>query len=300
MKGEQFTLVDNLKVNYIFNDTIDRVFELFKNPIHYQQIHSPFISEFKTHKGSGLDHPGSIFEFKWKNEIKINFKVKEVINRNDFKMIKVKVFKVIPDNNKKYTIYYKFRWISVDKITQFTHLCEFKENESFSFYQVQYDKQEKLKLFKNAACYLETLQFGRSQCESIVLDIAMTSLWEIVTDISRLIAYCPILADSVEIKGGVMIVSKQGVLTPFTENLKIQNDESCEYVIKQVPETPESTANEIHFNLINLSTGRCLLILKHVFNGPLPDLSFSDLSILKQKILVTLKQSIKERVNLIM
>jgi hypothetical protein len=285
MLNQQISNLDNLIFNYIFDDSIERVFEIFSTPKHFYQIYSPYLTDLILYKGDKFDQIGTLFQFIWKTELKIDVIIEDVVNQKDFKMIKMFFFRVKPTDF-IYHIYFKLRWISTEKVTYFTHICVFDTIQSLSFFQLQHDYEEKLGIFKNVSIYLKTFTELLSQSESVVLNISMDRLWQIITHFDLLISYVPILADSFEICNDGIKISKESRVSFLEVVRETLSRDSGEYVIKV------SNGIELHFKLIGLSKNSSLLILVHKFNESIPVSSFDILSQRKRLILMTLQRNV--------
>jgi hypothetical protein len=284
--------IDNIKFTYVYKDSIDRVFEMYKKPIHFEQIHSPFMTKLKILEGNLLNEVGTTFQFFWKNEVKIESVVEEVIEESYFKQIKFYFFKVEPTDF-KYHMIYKMRWIHTDEVTLFTHICEFGTLQSLTFYQLQADHEEKVMLFSKAALYLQSLTHLLIHEESVVINTSLDNLWDIITDMEKFSHYAPLVADRFEMDHEVMKIYKDNSEVNCIEVKKMLNLDNSEYVVRVLNGNPQTQLKELKFNLVSLGCVKSLLIFTHIFYEPIPVLSFKELSATKQKILTSLRRNIK-------
>jgi hypothetical protein len=291
MRGKHYASINNLKFNHVYDDHIERVFELYKSPKHFQQIHHPFMTGLQMKKGNSLIQIGSNFNFKWKEKIFVESEVVEVINEQTYKMIKLCLYD-IKDSANIYFIYFKLNWLSTDNATLLTHICEFQTAQQLSIIQLHCDYKEKMLLFENSSKYLKTLTHYLEQSESIVLDIGLKRLWEIITDIKGFAKHVPILADSIEERDNNIRITKDNLVSHFKVTKKHFNEEVSDFVIQGVC-TPGTVEKEMWFTLISLdNSNKCLLIMRHVFYNPIPVSCFDELSHSKQVILKNLKNAL--------
>jgi hypothetical protein len=291
MKKDQLYLdIDSVKVNYIFEDTIDRVFELYRNPAHFVHLHIPFMTGFKKLTGDHFDTVGTTFEFIWKQEVHVESKIIEVIDEVDYKMIKMWFYKVDPTEF-TYHMIYKLKYITADQVTLLTNVCEFGTLQSLSFYQLQIDHEERLMLLRRAEGYLKTLTHSLVHEDAVVIEKELAEVWDVVTNIELLCQNAPI-CDRFERTGpGQVKIFKDGGEVYCVENKKTFNNENSEYMIKVVNGCPETQIKELLFKFVNLGN-KTLLVFTHIFYDPIPVTCFRELSLAKQKILSSLKRNI--------
>src|SRR4051812_28688616 len=81
---------NKLFTNTIFHDNIERLFLIFKTPEFFQVVYQKTMTDIHCLKGcNSLVSIGSEFQFTFKGALIIRFRVDEVINLENEKMIKL-------------------------------------------------------------------------------------------------------------------------------------------------------------------------------------------------------------------
>jgi hypothetical protein len=188
---------DNIALNYIFYDQIERVFEIFTNPEHYLATHQPFMSQLQCTKGKNrFDGKFSEFSCLWKN-MNNYFKIISVEDSPHTKVLTwcctmKEKFEV------SYTLIYTFRRVSAEDITFFNFKMIFDTPIPFTQEELKLDKMEKLIIFKNAEKLLKTITFNRHHFGSINIEEPINKIWAVLSDWEDWKTRTPLIGEVVE------------------------------------------------------------------------------------------------------
>ena len=124
--NEDFLIPDKEESNavrirtcYVYEDHIQRVWEVFTNPEIYNQVLGSYVLDVKTSEGTSYAQVGTKIEFKCpENGQIIKQQVKEVENFPGTKKIVFEVYVTIPSEF-KYLIIYTFYWNTIQRRTIF-------------------------------------------------------------------------------------------------------------------------------------------------------------------------------------
>src|SRR5690242_18168169 len=85
---EILTKYNKIVVNKTFKFDIDIVYNTFIIPENYEKMHNPLMTNFNQLKGKNkINSINSEFEFNWDEKLNCKFKVKEIIDTPNYKMI---------------------------------------------------------------------------------------------------------------------------------------------------------------------------------------------------------------------
>lgn len=178
-----------IQFSHIFNETIDRVYECFRNfnlclEVPFKHLYS----NAKRIKGFHFDEVGSEFEYVFKNYYNIKLKVVSAVNTDSFKTYSHNLD--ISELPIPLLSVQSFYWNSCEQTTIYTY--EYLFNDSFfeALFKDEMSKEDKLNIAKNVEEYLKTSTDGLEQIESILVKTPILNLWNIVSNYDILFRIC--------------------------------------------------------------------------------------------------------------
>jgi hypothetical protein len=287
---------ETITLNYVFYDTISRVFEAYTTPKYYSIIHSPLLNELKLLKGQNkLNSIGSEFSCIWRSTLHSKIKVLDAFDTPE-----IKYFTWYVQNNMcSFTVRHTFKHISEDDITYFISDAAFDSPIYLTPQEYQLYQVEKLIFFKNAEKFLKQI-FNKRQTESIVIDTDIKNLFNVFMDWTQFVKHSPIIGQKCENlynDMGKLIGVKVTVNPTFGYGLGLQKNElyedygelifTCTY--SQLP----CALQKIYFCLHKIEENKTLLLITHEFGNHVGWNFLGKLKFEKRIVLTQLRDSLK-------
>jgi hypothetical protein len=287
-----------LRVNYVFEASLERVFQMIKDPVSFTEVYSPFLTNLECLSGENIfTDVGAEFKYTWKNNLTIYFKIKAVVDELNYKMINSHYHAVEPTKF-QYNIIFKLYPVSTQMKTIMSLEVEFDSQDALNFYMLALNDSEKLSCLKNKENFL-LKQLDLKQEESVILPVNIKKVWDIVTDWKVFKKHVPDLAEEIEYE-----YDKDNVVEFVRLKLSKEKEQCLKVVKKEFGEQEgiymltiddnNSPTQEVILNLIFIDNSKCLLVFRHNFLVPVRYKSIQTLSENKKAILKTLKKSLKE------
>jgi hypothetical protein len=293
---------NKLRAHYIFNDNINRVFLIFSNPRLYQLVHKKFMSNLCCLRGrNSLDSIGSEFEYTWTNSIRAIFRIEDIINTPNEKLINCYYYSVEPTDF-RYHLIYRFIYNTAEALTYYSYELLFQTHKGLQFHLDNFNADEKLNLFKGIEKFLEVQPILLEQEESIVIPESFDKLWNIITNwklFQKLVPYIAEVVDyyqnTVNLINAKFDVKFKNEVYSLVVKKCFKRDGFGEYILEMFKSMPQTPLHYLIFNVYNLN-GQCLVVFKHKFIEAAPVNEFKRLSEKKRKILKTLRKSLQKQI----
>jgi len=207
-----------LSTSYLFKDHIDRIWKIFTTKETFLKIFGEDLDYFQYKVGNSFTE-GTVFCYRWKDMLFIDVKIEQIIENNNYKMIKFYGHSVFPIDV-KFKVAFHFYWNTVEETTFYIHdvICE--DPESILIYNYQNNEEERLLICKRVEKLLFEDFYSLNQTESILINLSLKKVWNIITDWRIFKLFEPNIAEEVEYFGD-----------PRTENteMKISNQSKNNY-----------------------------------------------------------------------
>lgn len=277
--------------SYIFKDSLDRVFEVYRNPMLLCKAQERYSVQIKTmtHCNDMFDTVGATFEYRLKDGVFCELTVENSINEDNYKMIQIRSNQVYPYNF-NYRTKMSFYWCTLNNQTvlfeevYFYHRQDPFLDELFLTYSSQMELRCKL-----IDLFLQTLTFNLNQCESVIISRNYKDVVNSVLNWNIFIQLSPTIADKVIIKGNAFNVGSAVTLINRNEKniLKVVRNE--EIVDKRYYELVLGANNKkapkqvLKFTFIKISDRETFLSFVHDFIEPIKYSTISKMESIKKK-----------------
>jgi ribosome-associated toxin RatA of RatAB toxin-antitoxin module len=287
---------------YVFKDHIDRVWDCFKSPEIYVEALKQQANTMTITKGSDYSEVGTTVEFNWKNEIFNVFEVKEVINTKNYKMNKLYSTKLEPLDF-KYTYINHFYWNTHDQTTLYKNELIFENFDALKIIDFKFNKQEKFNLCKYIESYLSQKLDDLFQYESILINVDLDTLWQVVTDWRLFQRHVPFIAEEINIQGNPTDVGAVINVRHNAKNnkyslkvLKVENEiDKKEYDLELFDAQPVCPKQILKFSLLAINKNHTLLSFKHEFKEMIKHNLINSIAEEKKNILLELKKKLEKK-----
>jgi hypothetical protein len=283
-----------LRINYVFEASVERVFQMISDPVCQIEIYSPLISNFESLNEETLFVKGAKFKYNWKENLTMYLEIKDVTDELNYKMIYHR-YEAVEPTKFQYNIIFKLFPVSTQMKTIMSVDVEFESQEAFNFYTLALNDNDKLSMFENMDKFLSK-QLDLKQEESVILPVGFKQVWNIVTDLKVFKKHVPELAEEVEYDGDFVNMKVAGKMQRLKVVKKESNEEEGVYMLALEDDGNSRPTQEIVFNVICIDGLRCLLVFRHNFLVPVRYKRIQMLSESKKAILKTFKMSLKNTV----
>jgi hypothetical protein len=286
-------------LSFEYNHNIKKVWKAVKDIRILGKIDPNINIEVNFLKGSCSWNKGSIYTLTSLNSYQAIVEVIQVIENQEFKLIKFKNKVLLPFNH-EYINTVSLYYDTIQSSTKIVHEMLYEENTDVEFIKMM--NVLRAEFLKKINDYLTYSNEYFSQEESFVLEINRKCLWEIVSNWNILKKLVPFIADLVIYEGSPKVKGTNLRLKWLKKNIEcflkvervsneIDND-VWEYSLlcyKGVPAVPEQ---EIIFKILRIDKNFSFLEFKHVFKQSIKNEILESISQDKKKILQTLKEKI--------
>lgn len=183
-KGNFETVLPYDDFNYIYNDSLDRVYQYFINAeFLFKKAYADLITIYKFDTGKKLDEKGTKFFLIWKNYYKIYFKViKEDTDSKNYRCFSHKTIKISQFETASFQIKYQFWWNSCEKKTVVIINISYNNEFVKELFGEEFTKDEIMGVFREID---ENIQIGYDylkDLETSILNFNINDIWnEIIT-----------------------------------------------------------------------------------------------------------------------
>lgn len=223
----------NISTCYLFKDRIDRIWSIFTTKETFINIFGGEMDSFQYKKGKEFIE-GTEFCYRWKDMLYIDMKIEKIIDNENQKMIRFYGHKVFPIDM-KFRVAFHFFWNTVEEYTYYIHEVICEDPESLLIYNHQNNEEERLIICKRVEKILFENFHSLNQTESILINLSLTKIWNIITDWRIFKLFVPNITEDVEyfgdprIENTEMIISNQckknyNKLRVIKSNLVISGD----------------------------------------------------------------------------
>lgn len=185
--------------SYIFKDDIERIWKIFTTKETFLKIFGEEMDSFKYKVGDSINQ-GTEFCYRWKDMLYIDMKIEQTIEKDNYKMIKFYGHRVFPIDL-KFRVAFHFYWNTVEESTFYIHEVICEDPESILIYNFQNNEEERLIMCKRVEKMLFDDYKSLNQTESILININLKKVWNIVTDWRIFKLFVPNIAEQVEYFG---------------------------------------------------------------------------------------------------
>lgn len=287
---------------YVFKDHIDRVWECFTSPEIYSAALKQQADSMNIIKGSTYSEVGTQVEFNWKNEIYSIFEVKEVKDSKNYKMNKLYSIKLEPLDF-KYTNINHFYWNTHDQTTLYKNELIFDDLEALKIVDFKFNKQEKLGVCKHLENHLSQKLDNLNQFESILINVEIETLWQVITDWKLFQKHVPFIAEDIQLEGNPNEIGANIHIKHLAKNsryslkvLKVDNDiEKKDYDLELFNAQPVCPKQFLKFSLLAINKNHTLLSFKHEFKEMIKYNLINSIAEEKKNILIELKKKLEKK-----
>lgn len=289
--------------SYVFKDSIDRVFEIYRNPDLLMKAQEKFRVKIKSlDKPSDMfDKVGASFIYTLVGGVFCELTVENSANDENYKMIQIRSSKVYPLNC-NYRIKMCFYWCSLnyqtvlfEEVTFFHRQDPFLE-ELFPTYPSQMELRCKI-----IEHFLQGLTFNLIQYESVIIRRQYNDIVNSIVNWNIFIQLSPTVADKVDIKGNAFNIGssvtlyykKEKSILTVVRNEEIEDKRYYELVLgeknKKIPK------QILKFTFIKVSENDTFLSFVHEIIEPIKFSIISKMEKNKKKILSELKRNLEKK-----
>jgi uncharacterized protein YndB with AHSA1/START domain len=289
---------------YVFRDHIERVWECLKSPEITAKSLKPKVDTLTILKGSDFSEVGTVFQFWWKDEMFSEFEVKEVINTKNYKMIREYTTKLEPLSF-KYTFTSHLYWNTHDHTTLFKSELIFDDLEALKVIDLKFTKQEKIDFCNGFENHLATRLDDLFQFESILINIDIEALWQVITDWNIFQKHVPFIGEEIKHEGNPLQIGSKihiknnSINSEFSLNVKkvLNEAEKKEYVLELTESTqPQCPKQNLILSLLTIKKFLTSLTFKHEFKENTKYNLIHSVSEEKKNILLELKKKLEKKI----
>ena len=289
---------------YVFRDHIERVWECLKSPQITCEALKPTVEAIPVLKGSDYSEVGTVTQFWWKGTMYNEFEVKEVINTKNYKMIRqyTTLLEPLP---LKYTYISHLYWNSHDQTTLFKSELIYEDLDAFKVMDLTYTKQSKIDFCKGFENYMAKKLEDLFQFESILINIDIEALWQVITDWDLFQKLVPFIGEEIKHEGNpLQIGSKIHINNSIINSQyslhvkKVLNEaEKKEYILESTESTqPLCPKQNLIFSLLTIKKNFTSITFKHEFKENIKHSLINSVSEEKKNILLELKKKLEKKI----
>jgi hypothetical protein len=292
--------------SYIFKDSIERVFEVFRNPIYLEKAYEKYGLQInpKNNPRDKFDTKGAVFDhYLKKSDSYCQLIVENSCNEENRKMLQIRSINVTPFNF-TYRLKMCFYWCSIMNQTILFEEVLFLHNRQDYFTQEllkTYDAQKEIRC-KAVESFLKEFTFKLNQCESVIIDREFEETSKSVLNMNKFIKLSPSMGDKVILSNMNCKVGSEILL--FSEGEKsclkvIRNEMMDDKVFFELElinhgKTRKMPKQILQFTLIRIAEDKTFLSFVHVFVDPIRFSTISKMETNKKKILFDLKKNLEK------
>lgn len=301
-KGKPY-ITSYFSSSYVFKDSIDRVFEVYRNPELLMRAQEKFSVQIKPLDNSSdmFDTVGASFAYTLVGGVFCELTVENSTNEENYKMIQVRSNKVYPLNC-NYRIKMCFYWCSLNYQTvlfeevSFFHRQDPFLEELFFTYPAQMELRSKI-----IEHFLQELTFNLIQYESVIIRRQYKDVVNSVVNWNIFIQLSPTVADKVNIKGNAFKIGssvtlyykKEKSILTVVRNEEIEDKRYYELVLGE--KNKKAPRQILKFTFIKVSENDTFLSFVHEFIEPIKFSIISKMEKNKKKILNELKRNLEKK-----
>jgi len=297
----QKNMKPKLIFHYVFKDHIERIWECFKSPEILANAVKIQAKKMTVTKGSDYSEVGTTVEFYWKDEIYNEFQITEVVNTKYYKMNKLYSTKLEPLDF-KYTYINHFYWNTSDHTTLYKNELIFDDVDALKIIDFKFNKQEKLELCKYIENYLSKKIENLYQFESILINVELERLWEVIKDWRIFQRKVPIIAEEIQHEGDPLLIGSIIHVSHPSKNssyslriLRVEDQEDKkELELELFDSKPNCPKQVLKFGLLSLNKNHTLLSFKHEFKEVIKYILINSIAEEKKNILSELKKNMEK------
>jgi ribosome-associated toxin RatA of RatAB toxin-antitoxin module len=292
---------------HVYEDHIDRVWEVFTNTEIYNSILGNYVLDMKTTKGKSYADVGTRAEFRCAklNEI-IKKRVKDVENLPETKKIVFDMLITSPFEF-KYLMIYTFYWNTIQRRTVFIWDFVFSlpntHQEYLAEIKIKTEEIDKKIIMKRFEEYLMRHPENLFQEESILINANINQLWEAITDWNIFKNCVPSLNGNLVYQGPPRLVDTIIHLYLTARNAEFhmkvtkveESEEKREYSMHYFAGLPQGPKQDLTFILYPIGEDRCLVNFRHDFRQWVSNKQISLIENEKKSILMQLKNSFENK-----
>jgi hypothetical protein len=296
-----------LSSSFIFKDSIERVFEVYRNPQCMEKAFEKYnLTIYSLRNPSDkFDCLNASFIYCFINSnIRDEFTVESIVNDENRKMIQLQAKNIFPFNY-SYKIRLSFYWCNIMNQTVFSEevfLYQTKIdsylNDMFNTYQLQMKTRCKI-----VEKFLKEFTFNLTQFESIIINEDFNIICKYIRHFKLFAKFAPSIANKVIVKGDSSQVGCEIVLYNEQDrnNLKLIRNEiiddklfyELEYINKGYSE--KIPKQLVKFMLIKIKDDQTFISFVHEFIDPIRFSTISKMNKNKQRILQEFKTNTEKR-----
>lgn len=172
----------NIKLSYIFDEEIDRVYECFTDvQLNLGIAYRDFTTNLQFIKGERFDEENSEFTFIWKNYYKIKMIVENVKIFNNYRTYTHTAL-IIDKISLKLSIIYNFYWDSVERKTVFILDLKFQDEFFRDLIKSDFTQSDIIKICQNVENYINSIILGLDINNSFLLNVPIEKLWKTISN----------------------------------------------------------------------------------------------------------------------
>jgi hypothetical protein len=289
-----------LRSSHVFDFHIEELYKLMISPESFKEA-SPFFQNSNFVKGVDFQEVGSellLCNPKFGYELKII--VTGVVSEKNYKKLSL-THNYTKPHRIKYFINYHFHLNSIESTTWMFTETKYEKKEEMQMMERLRDNKEKNKFYEIIEQVLIKNKKNLIQTESIVINLNIKKVWDVVTDWRQFIIYAPIVGYKVNYEGNPRSVDT--LVHVYFQNqdyeyhLKVtlveEHEDKKIYCLKFFAGKPKSPKQELRFTFYDIDTNICLLTFEHKFKKCIKYSLITKISEEKVKILKTLKESLE-------
>jgi len=295
------TRIKSQKFNYIFNDNIERVWKFLKDFSRTFNIYQDLRSREIYTMGNSSFEVDSEFNFVWKNKAACYYKVFNVVDSPEKKLLHFKIFK--KEKNLRIDYVFNLYDLTIEKSTLLVWDCIYEEPGVWKTPdQIEHNISGKMEIIKRFVNLLRTNVEDLKQTESILLNYSIKKVWKIVSNWKKFHKLVPCISSEIDFIGepeaiGTIIILRWGHEGShvLSFRLKVQEkkyDDSRKIYIFRLLCLEKSSDNPNHELLLTLTdveSTHTFIEFTHIFLKPIESRVIPELSIYKTRILKNLK-----------
>lgn len=288
-----------LDTKFIFNERIDRVWNIIKDLTQYGKYYPNFTDSGKLVKGRKSYEVGGETSILWVGMTRLRFICNGGLEKEDYKFVN---WHIDFAGKFYYDSTYKLFRNTAENSTLFDWKLDFNLDEDTKLLMLDVLDASNIARFNCVANTKEVLSHNLDQLdqtESIIIANSQQCIWDIVTDLQKLSLASPGFADKVDYKNKNAKLSydnfikltyeKKNMVTYLSVIGQDQNPNIYVFRLKIIESQPKVPSQEIVFRLVKITTGSTFVCFTHEFNEHLPVNVIESMSPEKIKILNDLK-----------